>query len=238
MGYAGGNNVGIRHALARGCDYALVLNNDAVVLPDTVRLLVEEGEKNVLSTILAPKVCFLEDPTRLGSLGTSMDWFRLRPLRGVYGQPDSRKDLRPRFMQVIPGSALLLKRKLFESVGFFDESFFLIHEDADLCFRNTKAGFLNCIVPAAVVHHRESQTLSSYPFLTEYYSTRNFLYLSSRYTGLAGKAACAAGVALFSIKNTLLLITAVSSERKKIHGFFAGVLDFFRRRSGPYGHLS
>src|SRR5262249_20848994 len=37
VGYAGGNNAGIRHALAAGHDYVLVLNNDTVVEPDVLR---------------------------------------------------------------------------------------------------------------------------------------------------------------------------------------------------------
>ena len=44
LGYAGGNNVGIRHALAAGHDYVFVLNNDTIVEPDVLRQAVAVAE--------------------------------------------------------------------------------------------------------------------------------------------------------------------------------------------------
>ncbi len=178
LGYAGGNNVGIRAAFERGADYVFVLNNEAVPVRNTVSRLVASAEKNPRATILAPQVLFYDHPDTVNSLGTRMDWFRLRPHRGACGQARSASlSALPREREILPGSALFFTKKLFAEVGLFDERYFLIHEDAELCLRNRRKGHVNLVVPDAVVYHKTSRTLSSYPYLTDYYSLRNFLYL-------------------------------------------------------------
>ncbi len=235
LGYAGGNNAGLRLAVSRGYDYAFILNNDATVKDDTIQILVEEAEKNVSATILAPKICIYGDPRRLNSAGTSMDWLRLRPYKGLYGRGASLVSDEPVKKDILPGSALLVKCRLLPRVGYFNEGYFLIHEDADLCYRNRREGFANVVVPRAVVYHKESKTLSSFPFLTEYYSTRNFLHLAAQHAGALQRMACAAGVFFYLIRNAVKLPFAGGADREKIKGFFAGLRDFLAKRQGPYG---
>lgn len=234
LGYAGGNNAGIRQALEQGCDYVFILNNDTTVEPDSLRKLIEAGEKLDQATLLAPKVCFYDKPFLINSCGASMDWFRLKPRLGYYGKNSREVDSIFMEMDIFPGSALLLKRKLLEQVGEFDEDFFLIHEDADLCFRNTKAGFKNILVPGAVVYHKESKTLSKYPFLTQYYNSRNFLRLTKKAASFPEKIASKIGLAALVSKNTLRFLFAKSPEREEMSGFFEGVRDYFLGRMGPY----
>lgn len=46
LGFAGGNNVGIRHALAAGAEYVWLLNNDTEVAPDALSELVAALQEN------------------------------------------------------------------------------------------------------------------------------------------------------------------------------------------------
>lgn len=233
FGYAGGNNAGIRQALKQGADYVFVLNNDAVVNPDTIRLLVETGEERPEATLIAPKVNEYARRNVVNSFGTSMDWFRLRPFRGDYGQEDDGRFESIKEAEIIPGAAFLMKRRLFEETGLFDESFFLIHEDADLCLRNLKAGFKNVVVPQALVYHKISKTLSAYPEASEYYSVRNFLSLAKFHAAPLEKGKVAVGLALLSLKK-LAQYPFMPAQRAKIRAFFSGVGDYFKGRSGPF----
>ncbi len=233
LGYAGGNNAGIRRALAQGADYVFVLNNDAIVAPETLRVLVENAEERAEATILAPKVNEYDRRDRINSYGTSLDWFRLRPFRGAYGQKDDGRFESVQEAEIIPGAALLMKRKLFEQVGYFNEDFFLIHEDADLCLRNLKAGFKNSVIPQALVYHKISKTLSAYPEASEYYSLRNFLYVAKFHASARNRAKVYCGLALLSIKK-MLLYPFVPVERLRILAFFRAAVDYFKGRGGPF----
>lgn len=238
LGYAGGNNAGIRTVFSRGHQYFFILNNDAFVEKSTVRLLVEEGERDVRATILAPKVCDCSSEPKIASVGTSMDWLRLRPRSQWYGKPADGVSGAAFEAEILPGSALLIKRCILSGEDLFNEGYFLIHEDADLCYRNRSRGFLNKVVPASVVFHQESKTLSAYPFLTEYYSTRNFLYLAMKRAGMFDRLLCAAGFGAQSIRFLAEWPVSSGARREKVNGFFAGAKDFIIGRRGRYGASS
>ena len=233
LGYAGGNNTGIRYALRHGADYVLVLNNDTIVEPDALKILLETGEKIPEATLLAPKVNEYSRRKVINSMGTSMDWFKLRPGRGAYGREDNGGFESITEASIIPGAALLMKRRLFEQVGLFNEDFFLIHEDADLCLRNLKAGFKNVVVPPAVIYHKISKTLCAYPEASEYYSIRNFLSLAKFHARGVDRCKVYAGLILLSLKK-VFLYGVVPSGRPEIRAFFAGAGDYFKGRGGPF----
>ena len=234
LGYAEGNNRGIRWAMELGADYVFVLNNDATVRRDTVEKLVKAGEASPEAGILAPKVLLYDRPEIIDSCGTNMDWFRLRPRLGACGSHDSSSWRGNVEGPVFPGSALMLKRVFIEKAGLFDQEFFLVHEDADLCFRSLKHGFKNRLVADAVVYHKVSRTLSSLPFQSEYYATRNFLYLARRHASLASQVSAAAGVAALSLWKGWRYFFSRDDNKRKIEGFFCGVRDYWARREGPW----
>lgn len=229
-GFAGGVNAGVRYALEKGAEYVFILNNDAVVLPDTIGKLLRRAESSE-DILFAAKICRFDNPSILDSTGTSMDWFRLRPRIGRCGQVDDPAFYPDAENLIYPGAALFMKRDFFTLTGFFDEDFFLLHEDADLCLRNIKAGRSNDFVADAVVLHRVSATLSAYPFLSSYYSTRNFIYLAWRYAGPAFGLTML-GVLLLSIKNLFRL--TLPAERVWAEGFFSGVWGAFCGRKGRH----
>lgn len=233
LGYAGGNNRGIRLAFDRGADFALILNNDTVVEPNMVTRLVAAAERDPGAAMIAPLITFYDDHERIDSCGTEMDWLRLRPRPALHGRSVAEAPQMPTAMQIVPGSALLLRKDWCARHGLFDDALFLIHEDADLCLRNRAAGGRNLLVPDAVARHKRSKTLSSYPFLTQYYTARNFLYLAVRRGNTQEKILAAAGFMIFWTRLLLKRWTASGRERREAEGALAGVRDFFGGRSGP-----
>ena len=73
LGYAGGNNVGVRHAIAEGADFVLVLNNDTVCAPDMIDRLLQAAAKHPGAGMFCPRIFYMHDPGRVwfdGPVGT------------------------------------------------------------------------------------------------------------------------------------------------------------------------
>jgi len=72
IGYAAGNNVGLRWAMARGADYALVLNEDTVQAPDCLDQLVAVAESHPDAAFFGPLVYHFDEPQVIQSAGGLM----------------------------------------------------------------------------------------------------------------------------------------------------------------------
>ena len=176
-GYAAGNNLGIRVALARACDYVLVLNNDTEVHPDFLEPLVDYAEAHPDFGAVGPKILNAEG-------GVDLHCARRRPDLGFYffstgigrkawpDNPWSRRHYykgeyaydRPKEVDLLSGSCLLLRRAALEQVGLFDEATFLYQEELILHEKFRARGWRQAIVPAGVVMHKGGQaTLREMP---------------------------------------------------------------------------
>jgi N-acetylglucosaminyl-diphospho-decaprenol L-rhamnosyltransferase len=83
----------------------------------------------------------------------------------------------------LSGSFLLVRRKAFEAVGGFDESYFMYFEDVDLGARLSKAGWRNLYVPNAVVTHTGAHSTTNHASAMRMEHHRSaYLYLSRKYS--------------------------------------------------------
>ena len=225
-----------------GADYVFILNNDVTVEPDCVSLLVEAAKQNPRAGLLAPKVLYHDSRHIINSLGTRMDWLRLRPVLMECGLRDDPRELKPFKREILVGCALLVPKETIERIGFLDERFFLIHEEADWCYRNLKSGYENLTVPRAAVYHKASLTLKDYPALTHYYSIRNCLYLAQKNASFLQRLAGRIGLGALAMKHCFWLKVSKDPDRQALAGaFFDGVRDFFKGKMGPAsssGHIA
>ncbi|MDD5557754.1 MAG: glycosyltransferase family 2 protein [bacterium] len=185
LGYAGGNNLGIREALRRGADYVLVLNNDCTVAPDAVAAMVEAARARGAS-IVSPKVHDARRPGVIQYAGYRNIHLLAQGVPVGEGRTDRGQYDRPREVRAAPGCAMLLDRGLCESVGLFDEQFFAYSEELDLCRRATAAGRRIVYAPAALVRHRKAATLDAGSPAYAYYLTRGRLIYARKHLGWGG----------------------------------------------------
>ncbi len=181
LGYAEGNNVGIRYALGRGADYVLLLNNDTVVDKDLLRDLVRAIRSDPRAGIVGPKIYDYWEPTKIWFAGAFIDWSTGESPHLGLGEHDSGQFNRILEVDRMTGCAMMVKRDVFERVGLFDPKYFLYYEDVDFCVRAAKAGYKSFCVQAAKVWHKESSSSKANQGsdLHTYYHTRNrllFLY--------------------------------------------------------------
>ncbi len=156
--YAGGNNVGIRRALADGHASILLLNNDTTVALDFLAHLVHVGSE-LPRAILAPKIYYASRPDVLWFAGGIANIRRAHfAHRGIRekdnGQYDNREPT-----DWATGCALFVPREVFDEIGLLDENLGLYNEDVDFCLRAKASGFGIYYVPAAKMWHKVSAAM-------------------------------------------------------------------------------
>lgn len=152
LGFAGGNNAMARRATGEGADVLFLVNPDTTIEPDTVsHLLAEHGPNRILQ----PLILTSEEGKQTSRINTSGN--PLHPLGFSYAGGNG-SDARTVGDSVSPiaiasGAACWIPASLMSKLGWFDESFFMYHEDSDLSWRAQLAGAEVMLVPAAVVYH-------------------------------------------------------------------------------------
>ena len=183
LGPAGGSNLAIAEALARGCSRVLLLNDDARLLPDTLARLEAALDANPGAGIAAPLILFAGEPERVWFGGGRIDWRSGATAHLHVGAPPSEVPTgAPRVTDYFPGCVLLVNASLIGAIGAFDERYFIYFEETDWCERARRAGFRLLFVPEARALHRVSggDTYAANPPKI-YYFTRNRLLFMQRY---------------------------------------------------------
>jgi len=174
LGYAGGNNQGIRRALDEGAAWVGILNNDVRVAKDFLGKMLEVMASDNSIGVVIPILVEADDPELIWTAGAGIDNGRGTVVRHMAGQPVSTlEDARPFEVEVAPGAAMLVRRDVFLNAGLFDEQYFLYFEEGDWSLRVRKAGYRIVVAPAARAAHKVSATLGQYSAITDYYYNRN-----------------------------------------------------------------
>jgi len=148
LGYAEGNNVGMRWAMGRGAQYVMILNPDTWVEPDTVSKLVRAAEANPRYGILSPQQMDYDGAALDPNFRRTLD---VDTSDNALLQPDAHPEVLP--IGRVIGAAILLSRRLLEQVGGFDPIYFAYGEEEDLCRRARYHGWRMGIVPPARIGH-------------------------------------------------------------------------------------
>ena len=158
LGFAAGNNVGIKYALAHGADYVLLLNNDTLVDKRMVDELVAMGESGPDAGITVPKIYYFGEDERIWSAGAEWRVFPPRVKMIGLGQKDGPAFNDYKELDYATGCAMLIRREAFEKVGLLDPDFFMYQEDYDFSFKVRQAGFKIVYVPTATMWHKISKS--------------------------------------------------------------------------------
>jgi GT2 family glycosyltransferase len=181
LGFAAGNNVGLRYALKHGYDYALLLNNDTELATDFLSELVAATEADPQIGVAGPMIYYHAAPRRIWSAGGQIDW--QRGLCTMAGEEiDIGQYATPREVDFVTGCAMLISRRALAKVGLLDERFFMYFEESEWCVRATRAGFRIHFVPQAKIWHKIPLDARFDKEYLAYYMTRNRL-LFLRATG-------------------------------------------------------
>ena len=171
-GFAGGCNLGV--AASSGGVIAL-LNNDAKPAPGWIRAAMDSFAESDEIGAVASRVLDW-DGELVDFIGAAMTWYGMgykpftaeRPPR----VPTSRADV-----LFGTGSAMFVRRDVWDAVGGFDERYFMFFEDVDLGWRINLAGYRFVYEPDSLAFHKHHASMSAFgPFKETYLLERNALF--------------------------------------------------------------
>ena len=235
-GFAGGYNIGMRQALADGCEYILIVNNDTVIDENLIVNLLNVLKKDSKIGVTVPKIYFAKGhefhkdrytKDELGKVfwyaGGSTDWDNVKSIHRGVDEVDNGQYDKVEETDFATGCCMMFPREVLEKVGLFDEKYFLYYEDADLNERIQRAGYIIYYVPTAVlVHVSAASTGGAGSNLHDYFLTRNRMLFGMRYAPLRTK------IALLR-ESVRLLITGRPYQKQALRDFY-----LWRLNKGTY----
>jgi len=214
-GFAEGNLAGYR--IGKG-KYIATLNVDAEVEKKWLKNLVACIEENPEIGICASKLAVYGRDV-IDSAGDTYSTLLKGYKRGE-GQDIRLYETKEHVFGACAGAALY-RRKMLEQIGFFDDDFFLIHEDTDLNFRAQLAGWKVLYVPSALVHHKVRSSIGNMSDMAVYYSLRNSEFVRIKNVPFEVFLRCAPEFALGTISEFLYFVI----KHKKLRLFIKAKTD-------------
>lgn len=155
LGFAGGVNVGMRHALAQGAAGIFLLNNDTLIAPDLLTQLAAQLTARPEVGLVGPVIHYADPPTRIWRFADNEHpWLPLP--RRVPDAAVSDPQTPPFVTDYITGCALWVRAEVVQTIGLLDAAYFMYFEDADYCRRARDAGYTILCVPQARMWHKVS----------------------------------------------------------------------------------
>lgn len=231
LGFTGGNNVGIRHAIAHGANYIYVLNNDTTVEPDALGILIAAAEATPRFGLLAPVMHYFDPPREIWFAGS-----RIALGSGLAVHDNSRNPKRTEAPYEVPwvsGCAMLMPSKLARELNGFDERYYLTSEDVDLSLRVIRAGYAVVTVPAARIYHKGGRSGKRISGLGYYYVVRNKLLLVRNHCG-NGYIPAALRIVGFHFWDLVRRRREISARLRYLRSMFDAIYDHMLHRYGPY----
>ena len=178
LGIATALNIGVRKALENGYEWILTMDQDSKASPDMVKKMfnvynsINREERKVILSIFPN---FVDERIQSIEENSNMNSYE--------------------YVDADITSGNLLRKEVFEKVGFFDDSLFIDLVDTDFCMRLNEKGIKMIKIRDAVLYHSlgESKTIkgilgsfntSNHSALRRYYMTRNRFYIWEKYKGL------------------------------------------------------
>ena len=184
LGLAEGTNIGIRESIRRKSRYVLAMNQDLIVKPDFLDILVDAMERNLEVSVSGPKIYYMEPKNMIWSAGCN---YRIYGFKSRHqGEMEKGQDKKNMYVDAID-CVLMLRNDVLKKHGLLDSKLFIVHELSEWALRTKRFGYKSLYVPKSVVWNK----VDSSPILYEenpafekksnenetsiYYNIRNWL---------------------------------------------------------------
>ena len=231
LGFAGGNNVGIKYAINSGARYVLLINNDTTVEENFLSELVEVGESDEKVGVLGSKIYFHSEPDRIWFAGGKVSWLKNKGTHIGLDQIDNGQYDKIKETDYLTGCCLLIKREVIEKIGVLEEDYFLYYEDTDFSLRAKNADYKIVYVPKSKIYHKISRSTKPGSSDYIYYHTRNGLVMARRTGSLSNKIILYPHCVYLFLKQIIKIIF-IPKKREWAFAVLKGEKDFLSGKMG------
>jgi GT2 family glycosyltransferase len=183
LGFAGGNNVGLRYILSNPeVEFVWLLNPDTVIEPGSIEAMMELAREDATIGVVGSRIRFYDQPEIIQAIGGGrvIAWQGMTRFLGR-GEHDHGQWSTPVELGYITGCSMLVRTAMVRSVGLLDERYFLYSEEVDWCLRARRAGWRLVYCPESVVYHKEGRIVGRKSPRSDYYSVRSLLLLTQKF---------------------------------------------------------
>lgn len=165
LGFAGGNNVGVRYALAKNdFDYIWLLNNDTVIKTDSLRHMVARMQESPEAGICGSTLLYYYTPDvvqEYGGVTYNISKFRSTQIGGLtqFNENIDRNAVEAQ-LTYISGASMLVSHEFLDKIGLMEESYFLYFEEIDWATR-AKGKYSLVFAPQSLVYHKEGGSIGT-----------------------------------------------------------------------------
>jgi GT2 family glycosyltransferase len=221
LGFAGGNNWGMRQAKG---EFIFIVNNDTEVTPSLLDKLIEPFYMDSSIGVTCPKIKYYSHPNVIQYAGFNpMNVYTGRTTSIGQWEEDLGQHNISRKTSAAHGCAMMVKREILEKVGMFAEKFFLYYEEWDWSARITKAHYKIWYTADAEIYHKESLTVGKSNPIKVYYHTRNRILYMRRNSNIFQLTIFSLVFIFFVVPKTLI-IYFFTKEYIKLKYFIKGII--------------
>jgi GT2 family glycosyltransferase len=235
LGYAGGNNKGLKYALEHGADYMLIINSDTIMPPDLLTKIVRMASSSDDIAAVGAKNLKMDDPSTLWGAYAELVYGRELLNAVGRGQPDGPEYGVVKDVDGVSGSSMLLSRRAVEDVGLLDEMFFMYHEDLDWCQRAISKGYRCVYAGTAHILHKGSSS-TGMTRAGHYFLARNAIIFARRHGNLLQFLSVVVSTLWYAVRREVKYWLRL--EKKDEHSLlWRGFMDGLREAPAPFEEL-
>jgi GT2 family glycosyltransferase len=259
LGFAGGNNLGIRYAQSKDdFEYIWLLNNDTVIDKNTLDKMIKLANYDYKIGMVGSKLYHYHKPGIIQALGGSdrINWYSTGDHIYSLEKDSPAFDTDFEIKGYIYGASLLVKKEVIKDIGILDENYFMWAEEADWCYRASQKGWKLFYCGSSNVWHKEGGSLgvgkhkkflwikSNRPTLhrfimTGYLDIRNHLYFVKKNFGKKYQwIYLITKIIPLSLKKLAGIILFDDEKIKRIALLFRGIKDGFLNKMGKPRELT
>jgi GT2 family glycosyltransferase len=186
LGYAGGNNVGIRFAMAQhDMSYAWILNNDTAVAKNALAPLVNKCKNNKNIAVCGSRMIYFDERTKQQGLGGVFNKYLATTKHFEANvNPNTKYDDShiSKKIDYIIGAAMFITKNALNNIGLLREDYFLYFEELDYAIRTKNKGYALEVVSDSFVYHKEGATMKrEVSHFSDFLQVKNRLKISKRF---------------------------------------------------------
>ncbi len=231
IGFTGSNNLALNYCINRKYNYSILLNNDTIVEPDFLKVLVKYLDGHPEVGAIQPQIYFEHDRRLLWNAGSYFNKWTGRASTVGYNKRSAKTSNDLKEVDWITGCGFLLRTELLERSGLLDESLFMYFEDVDLSFRIKDLGYKLMYHPESIIYHiagaayktKKKTKEGNVNPIVHYHAARNQIWIIKKYLNPIQKISAYAYV--FTYFTVVISYFLVRWRIGKLKAYLKGIKD-------------